>query len=149
MLRSNLFHDEIFVAQLSGQGHSRHCPANGTHAVDYYYNTRRTLMQIELTPDVARYVISVSGEVDLATSPELDSAVIAALESGAQGLAVDLSDVTFMDSSGLGVIVRGLKRCREADIELDLVITNERVLKVFGITGLDQVIPIHDALEDI
>ena len=106
-------------------------------------------MQIELAPDVARYVISVSGEVDLATSPELDSAIIAAVDSGASALAIDLSDVTFMDSSGLGVIVRGLKRCREADIELDLVITNERVLKVFGITGLDQVIPIHYALEDI
>ncbi|KGA14327.1 hypothetical protein GM51_17585, partial [freshwater metagenome] len=99
-------------------------------------------MQIELAPDVARYVILVSGEVDLATSPELDSAIIAALDSGASALAIDLSSVTFMDSSGLGVIVRGLKRCREADIELDLVITNERVLKVFGITGLDQVIPI-------
>lgn len=106
-------------------------------------------MQIDLTPDVTRYVISVSGEVDLATSPELDGAIIAALDSGTAGLAIDLSNVTFMDSSGLGVIVRGLKRCREVDIELDLVITNERVLKVFGITGLDQVIPIHDALEDI
>ena len=106
-------------------------------------------MQIDLTPDVTRYVISVSGEVDLATSPELDGAIIAALDSGTAGLAIDLSNVTFMDSSGLGVIVRGLKRCREADIELDLVITNERVLKVFGITGLDQVIPIHDSLEDI
>ena len=106
-------------------------------------------MQIDLTPDVTRYVISVSGEVDLATSPELDGAIISALDSGTAGLAIDLSNVTFMDSSGLGVIVRGLKRCREADIELDLVITNERVLKVFGITGLDQVIPIHDAIEDI
>ena len=106
-------------------------------------------MQIDLTPDVTRYVISVSGEVDLATSPELDGAIIAALDSGTAGLAIDLSNVTFMDSSGLGVIVRGLKRCREADIELDLVITNERVLKVSGITGLDQVIPIHDAIEDI
>ena len=76
-------------------------------------------MQIDLTPDVTRYVISVSGEVDLATSPELDGAIIAALDSGAAGLAIDLSNVTFMDSSGLGVIVRGLKRCREADIELD------------------------------
>ena len=37
----------------------------------------------------------------------------------------------------------------EAEIELDLVISNDRVLKVFGITGLDQVIPIHDSIEDI
>jgi len=106
-------------------------------------------MQIATTPGSDRYVITVSGEVDLATSPDLDAAIIAGLDSGAGSLVVDLTDVSFMDSSGLGVIVRGLKRCREADKDLDLVITNERVLKVFGITGLDQVIPIHDSLEDI
>jgi anti-sigma B factor antagonist len=106
-------------------------------------------MQIATTPSSDRYVITVSGEVDLATSPELDTAIIAAIESGTSSVAIDLTDVSFMDSSGLGVIVRGLKRCREADKDLDLVITNERVLKVFGITGLDQVIPIHDSIEDI
>jgi anti-sigma B factor antagonist len=106
-------------------------------------------MQIATTPGTDRYVITVSGEVDLATSPELDVAIIAAIDSGTSSVAIDLTDVTFMDSSGLGVIVRGLKRCREADIDLDLVITNERVLKVFGITGLDQVIPIHASIEDI
>jgi anti-sigma B factor antagonist len=110
---------------------------------------KRMIMQIATTPGTDRYVITVSGEVDLATSPDLDAAIIAALDSGAGSLVVDLTDVSFMDSSGLGVIVRGLKRCREADKDLDLVITNERVLKVFGITGLDQVIPIHDSLEDI
>ena len=106
-------------------------------------------MQIATTPGSDRYVITVSGEVDLASSPELDTAIIAAIESGSSSLVIDLADVSFMDSSGLGVIVRGLKRCREADKDLDLVITNERVLKVFGITGLDQVIPIHDSIEDI
>jgi anti-sigma B factor antagonist len=107
------------------------------------------IMQIATTPGSDRYVITVSGEVDLATSPELDNAIIVAIESGTSSLAIDLTDVSFMDSSGLGVIVRGLKRCREADKDLDLVITNERVLKVFGITGLDQVIPIHDSIQDI
>jgi len=106
-------------------------------------------MQIEMTSNSDSQVITVSGEVDLATSPELDVAIIGALESGTQSLVIDLSDVSFMDSSGLGVIVRGLKRCREADKDLDLVISNERVLKVFGITGLDQVIPIHASIEDI
>jgi len=106
-------------------------------------------MQIATTPGADRYVITVSGEVDLATSPNLDSEIIAAIESGSNSVVIDLTAVSFMDSSGLGVIVRGLKRCREADKNLDLVITNERVLKVFGITGLDQVIPIHGSLEDI
>jgi anti-sigma B factor antagonist len=106
-------------------------------------------MQIETTLSSDRQVLMVSGEVDLATSPDLDVAIIGALESGTESLVIDLTNVTFMDSSGLGVIVRGLKRCREADKDLDLVISNERVLKVFGITGLDQVIPIHASIEDI
>ena len=106
-------------------------------------------MQITTTPGSERYVLTVSGEVDLATSPDLDAAVIAAIESGATSVVIDLTDVSFMDSSGLGVIVRGLKRCREADRDLDLIITNDRVLKVFGITGLDQVIPIHASIQDI
>ena len=106
-------------------------------------------MQIATTSESDRYVITVSGEVDLATSPQLDRAVISAIDSGAASVVIDLTDVTFMDSSGLGVIVRALKRCREAENDLDLVITNERVLKVFGITGLDQVIPIHASIQDI
>ena len=106
-------------------------------------------MQISQTSNPDRHLITVSGEVDLASSPQLDDAIISALDSGAKALAIDLTDVSFMDSSGLGVIVRGLKRCREAEIDLDLVITNERVLKVFGITGLDQVIPIHSSISDI
>jgi len=106
-------------------------------------------MQIFQTSNPDRHVITVSGEVDLASSPQLDDAIISTLDSGAKAVAIDLTDVSFMDSSGLGVIVRGLKRCREAEIDLDLVITNERVLKVFGITGLDQVIPIHSSISDI
>jgi anti-sigma B factor antagonist len=107
------------------------------------------MMQIATTPGSDRYVITVSGEVDLATSPELDTEIIAAIDSRATSVVIDLTDVSFMDSSGLGVIVRALKRCREAENDLDLVITNERVLKVFGITGLDQVIPIHASIQDI
>lgn len=106
-------------------------------------------MQIATTPGSDRYLITVSGEVDLATSPDLDVAIIAAIDSGTSSVVIDLTDVSFMDSSGLGVIVRALKRCREAENDLDLVITNERVLKVFGITGLDQVIPIHASIQDI
>ena len=107
------------------------------------------MMQIATTPGSDRYLITVPGEVDLATSPELDVAIIAAIDSGTPSVVIDLTDVSFMDSSGLGVIVRALKRCREAENDLDLVITNERVLKVFGITGLDQVIPIHASIQDI
>jgi anti-anti-sigma factor len=62
-------------------------------------------------------------------------------------VVVDLSDVTFLDSTRLGVLVTSLKRLREVDGSLDLVVASPRVLKVFTLTGLDVVIPIHETVD--
>lgn len=91
-------------------------------------------------------IVSVGGEVDAHTAPEVQQAVHAAIGSNIR-LIVDLTDVTFLDSTGLGVLVTALKRVREADGSLDLVVTSPRVLKVFTLTGLDVVIPIHETLD--
>ncbi len=104
-------------------------------------------MFVSTSQDGDRSIISVEGEVDIASAEILDSAVLSEISSAPTQVIVDLSGVSFMDSTGLGVIVRGLKRAREADIDFDLVLTNERVLKIFSITGLDSLIPIHDSLE--
>jgi len=96
-----------------------------------------------------RIVVHVAGEVDLANAPELDEQLVTAMAQAPSHLIVDLSDVTFMDSTGLGVLVRALKRSREQEIRLDLIVTNERVLKVLGITGLDTVLPIHSSMDSI
>lgn len=94
-----------------------------------------------------RTVVTVTGEVDLATAPGLDDELVALLDGGSTRLVVDLAGVDFLDSSGLGVLVKALKRTREKDGSLDLVVTSERILKVFRITGLDTVIPIHATLD--
>jgi len=96
-----------------------------------------------------RIVVHVAGEVDLANAPELDAQLATVMSESPSQLVVDLTDVTFMDSTGLGVLVRALKRSRELEIRLDLIVTNERVLKVFGITGLDTVLPIHSSMDSI
>jgi len=96
-----------------------------------------------------RIVVHVAGEVDLANAPELDAQLATVMSDSPSQLVVDLTDVTFMDSTGLGVLVRALKRSRELEIRLDLIVTNERVLKVFGITGLDTVLPIHSSMDSI
>jgi anti-sigma B factor antagonist len=96
-----------------------------------------------------RIVVHVSGEVDLANAPELDEQLATVMGQAPSQLVVDLTNVTFMDSTGLGVLVRALKRSRELEIRLDLIVTNERVLKVFGITGLDTVLPIHSSMDSI
>lgn len=90
-------------------------------------------------------VVEVAGEVDAHTAPTVRDAVEAAIVPGAR-VIVDLSGVSFLDSTGLGVLVTALKHVREADGTLDLVVTSPRVLKVFELTGLDVVIPIHEEL---
>jgi len=91
-------------------------------------------------------VISVGGEVDAHTAPAVREAVEDRIRPGVR-VVVDLTDVTFLDSTGLGVLVTSLKRLREVDGSLDLVVTSPRVLKVFTLTGLDVVIPIHETLD--
>ena len=93
-------------------------------------------------------VIAVAGVVDSHTAPTVRDAVEAAIAPAAR-VTVDLRDVSFLDSTGLGVFVTALKHVREADGTLDLVITSARVLKVFELTGLDVVIPIHVELDPL
>ena len=90
-------------------------------------------------------VIAVTGELDAHTAPAVREAVEAVIAPGAR-VVVDLSAISFLDSTGLGVFVTALKHLREGEGSLDLVIASPRVLKVFELTGLDVVIPIHEEL---
>lgn len=92
-------------------------------------------------------VIAVKGEVDLYTAPSLKERIADLVSGGKTKLAVELAGVEFMDSTGLGVLIGALKRCREAGGSLSLVAPREPVIKVLSITGLDKVFPIHDDVE--
>lgn len=94
-----------------------------------------------------RAVVHVGGEIDVYTAPALRDKLDEQIESGAHDLVVDLQNVTFMDSTGLGVLVGRLKLVRTHDGSLSLVCSNDRVLKVFAITGLDKVFRIYPTVE--
>jgi anti-sigma B factor antagonist len=96
--------------------------------------------------DVA--VVSALGEVDVFSAPGLDAELDAQIAAGNARLVVDLSEVVFLDSTGLGVLVKALKHAREADGWLHLVVTSDRIRKIFEITGLDASIPIFDTAQD-
>ena len=99
-----------------------------------------------------RTVISVTGEIDVYTAPTLRERLNELVADGEYHLVVDMAGVDFLDSTGLGVLVGGLKRVRSYDGTLSLVCSQEKILKVFRITGLTKVFPIHatlaEALED-
>jgi anti-sigma B factor antagonist len=95
-----------------------------------------------------RTVISVTGEIDVYTAPSLRERLNELVASGHYDLIVDMEGVEFLDSTGLGVLVGGLKRVRSHDGSLRLVCAQEKILKVFRITGLTKVFPIHATLAE-
>src|SRR4051812_2391074 len=92
-------------------------------------------------------VLEVAGEIDVYTAPQLRERLIALVEGGARQVIVDLGRVEFLDSTGLGVLVGALKRLRVVGGELLLVCAQERLLKIFRITGLDRVFQLFDSVE--
>ena len=93
-------------------------------------------------------VIDVRGEIDMYTAPRLRELLIDLVSKGSYQLVVNLDKVGFLDSTGLGVLVGGLKRVRAHDGSLDLVCTQQRILKIFRITGLTKVFPIHAPVDE-
>src|SRR6266568_3158558 len=81
------------------------------------------------------------------TAPRLRELLIDLVSKGSYQLAVNLEKVGFLDSTGLGVLVGGLKRVRVHDGSLDLVCTQQRILKIFRITGLTEVFGIYETAD--
>ncbi|HBJ72684.1 MAG TPA: anti-anti-sigma factor [Actinobacteria bacterium] len=92
-------------------------------------------------------VLTVLGDVDLATAPALDSAIAASWSPPAR-LVIDASRIAFMDSTGLGVLVKAAIRAREEGSKVAMAAVCSRVLKVLTITGLDAHLPIYDTVSD-
>lgn len=105
-------------------------------------------LELRTRTEGAWTILEVVGEVDLYTAPALHDRLVAMIDGGTRSLAVDLQGVGFMDSSGLGVLVGGLKRLRENGGQMSLVCREGSTLKVLTVTGLDRVFPIHATVAD-
>ena len=92
-------------------------------------------------------VIDVQGEIDIYTAPRLRELLIDLAVTGSCQLVVNLDKVGFLDSTGLGVLVGGLKRVRAHDGSLDLVCTQQRILKILKIAGLTEVFGIYETAD--
>lgn len=93
-------------------------------------------------------LITITGEVDVYTSPRVRSAMLEHLDNGCTSLIVDLSAVDYLDSSGLGTLVAGLKRSKEHGGQVILVSPKPRIVRVLEVTGLDQVFSILASVEE-
>ena len=99
-----------------------------------------------LTRELA--IVSLSGELDLYTAERVRVAVDEAGAVGADNVIVDLSEISFIDSTALGVLVQETKRLEGRGHSLVLVTNDPRTLRVFEVTGLDRVLRTFATLRD-
>jgi anti-sigma B factor antagonist len=107
-------------------------------------------MELGLEVDDSRSpytVLAVKGDVDVYSAPRLREKLVELVSAGARLIVVDLDGVDFIDSTGLGVLVGGLKRTRSHDGDLSLVCTRPRILKVLELTRLTQVFRISESVD--
>jgi anti-sigma B factor antagonist len=104
------------------------------HAVDGF--------RVETEDDGVVHRLRLIGELDAATVEVLRSAVSEAMGNGAERVVLDLGELDFVDSTGLGALIGALKRMRESGGELALTAVRPRVVKLLELTGLDKVFTI-------
>jgi anti-sigma B factor antagonist len=97
--------------------------------------------------DRRTHVITVSGEIHVSTAPEFQRRLDAAIAKGKTAVVLDLSETEFIDSTGLSVLLNGLRRVTRQRGRMTLVCTNPTVLRLFEITRLDTTFDIHETRE--
>jgi anti-sigma B factor antagonist len=94
-------------------------------------------------------VINLEGEVDVYSAGMLREEIINQVDNGEYNIVVNLSKVAFLDSTGLGVLVGGLKRVKPHDGQLGIICQQEKILRIFRITGMDKIFPIYSGVEEL
>ena len=89
-----------------------------------------------------RVVLRLTGELDVATAPRVRAELVSLVQRGACMVSIDMASLSFIDSSGLSVLVGGLKRLRESGGDLVLESPSANAMKVLEITGLTRIFSI-------
>lgn len=94
-------------------------------------------------------VISVGGELDLASSPALEEELERVADSGADVVVIDLRELEFMDSTGLSVLVRAHQRAEEEGRRLGLVNGSQQVQRLLALTGVAERLTVAETPEEL
>ena len=105
-------------------------------------------LSIDTRHEDGNTIIEVGGEIDVYTAPKLRDKITELVGNGNYNLVIDMEKVDFLDSTGLGVLVGGMKKVRAHDGSMRLICNQERLLKIFRITGLAKVFVIHGSQAD-
>jgi anti-sigma B factor antagonist len=104
-------------------------------------------IKVDIDKLIDKTIVSVAGEIDAYTAPKLREALAPLTDESKPNIIVNLKNVSYMDSTGLGVFVGLLKSVRKEDGQLKLVELTERLERLFSITGLSDIIDISSKSE--
>jgi anti-sigma B factor antagonist len=112
----------------------------------------RTMPQMEFRVatracDPETFVVSVHGDVDPVTAPELERELLEAVQLGARRVVVDLTETASFDSSAIHALLRSGEQLEASGLQLDVVRGNPSIKKVFAITATDRALPTHGTVE--
>ena len=97
-----------------------------------------------LVPADGSAVVTVAGELDMFRAPAFQAMLRRCIEQGARHVVVDLDEVTFIDSTGISVIVGAVARLRTAEGSLTIVYSSANVGRVFEIAAIDRIVGVYE-----
>lgn len=118
------------------------CPAKALDGAGVYNEVMAVPFDLVVSVVDDEAVVAVKGELDFHSAPKLREQIVELLGLGVQTMIIDLSELEFIDSSGLGVLVAGLKRLRDSDGKFLLRSPSVRTAKVLQVSGLDKLFPV-------
>lgn len=90
------------------------------------------------------YLIKIKGEIDVYTAPKLKKQLLPLTEKEGVKIQIDLLDTTYLDSTGLGVFISAFKTTQQNNSEIEIIHVNDRVHRLFTVTGLDKIIKLKE-----
>jgi anti-sigma B factor antagonist len=105
-------------------------------------------MEVISTDEGKYHIIAINGDLDAASSITLDTALENAILQKKRHILIDCKRLNYISSPGIGVLTSRLEECEEKNMDIVLFEMNEKILNVFRILGLDQLLPIKNNLED-
>lgn len=114
-------------------------------------DTKETGMEIKVSSHDLSNNVSVAelqGEIDVYTSPKVKEALTELIDKGKYNLIINLEEVRYIDSTGLGVLIGALKKVREHNGTIGIVCNNPQIKKIFNITGLVKIFGIYKSEDE-
>lgn len=105
-------------------------------------------LAIEVEEDSNHYIVKLTGEIDVYTAPKLKVKLLPLTEQSGKMIQIDLANTTYLDSTGLGVFISAYKSTIENQSQLELIHVQDRVLRLFKVTGLDEIMDLKTEVTD-